>query len=97
MDAPSCFSGASGKEVFTPRRKEAMGKSFSCSMSEALSLSPIMAHWVTTVLKTTGVCAKECDAFLVHADLITMLQAAVQGDDKVSAAEVRSCAKAFLQ
>ena len=38
----------------------------------------------------------DAPSFLVHADLTTMLQDAVQGDDKVSAAEVRSCVKAFF-
>jgi hypothetical protein len=75
-------NNASGKCMFNPRRVASMkhAKNCKCSMSEALSIAPVLAHWVRyVILPHAGMHGIACFAFLYLVDLISLLQYAPLG------------------
>ena len=93
---PKKMSGTSWRSVFNAKRREPMvkNKEFKASMSETLSLHPIIGHWLRTVVMPQGHFVAECQAYFAISTFIDTLHAAGRG--KVRAAEVKWAAEAFL-
>ena len=70
-----------------------------CSMSEALSVMPVLRHWVRTVamrtVAATDAVLHACQAFIMLVTLVDMLVDAQRG--RCSAIEIATATQAFLE
>ena len=58
-------------KVFEPKRRSGNreGGVFRCGASEGLGLVPILAFWVSAIVKPLGCCTLACEAFIAFADV----------------------------
>ena len=93
---PSRVHSNSMKSVFSQQRATSSrkAKNFKCAASEGLSMYPVLAFFVQTVLLPAGRRIHECKAFIALADMIDLLCAIPLGC--VSVDQLRECIKVFL-
>ncbi len=93
---PHRVANASLRDVFEPKRQKSSRKArhIKCTASEGLSLLPIVAFFVHSVLLKAGRCMAECKAFLALADVVDLLSAVPLGI--VTADTLRLAIKGFL-
>ncbi len=72
---------ATGRTAMNPKRAAGSWKkgTFTCQASEALSLYPVIAFWVLTVLLPSGLHPAECAAFLLLAEVLDLILASARG------------------
>lgn len=94
---PAKVHDAALPEAFSKKRAAASrkGKHLKCSASDGLSMYPVLAYFVQTVLLRSGKATKACEAFLALADVIDLLVAVPLG--VVTPAALRSSIAGFLQ
>ena len=84
------------KHLFVKKRSKSNkeGATFKCTASEGLSLYPILAIFLQTVLLPAGVCTNACNVLLVFADMVDVLQCIPHGI--VSPDKLRNVCLKFL-
>jgi hypothetical protein len=94
---PAKVVNSSLKDLFAKKRKDSNNKAgtFKCSASEGLAVYPVLAFFVQAVVQPSGLCLKECKAFLGLADVLDLLQAVPKG--LTTPAQLRAAIAAFLQ
>lgn len=80
---PRRLSGrsATGHEAMGPKRATGSNKAgkFNAAASEGLSLFPVLAHWIRSVLLPSGAHAAACKAFLSLSEVLDLLLASARG------------------
>ena len=72
---PGRLHGAHLSDIFLEHRKKSHREAqrIKCQASDMLSLLPVLALFVQTILLPTGLCDNECRAFLAMADMVDLI------------------------
>ena len=93
---PSKHYSAHLAEIFSEDRKEKHRKAqhIKCQASDMLSLFPVIAYFVQSVLLPSGRCTMHCKAFLALADAVEFITSVSRG--RVSPNMIRGAVQKFL-
>ena len=84
-------------DIFTADRRDSHRKTMhvKCQASDMMSLLPVLAYFVISVLMPAGLCAEACQTFLAMCDLCDFITSVNRG--RITPSMIRKSVERFMQ